>query len=101
MKFEKVQPGMVLYDVHSYQMGNTTMRSMGCWAVRIISIDVEKRQALASWNGNPPRLYFERDLKRLRAVKPEMERSITGAYSIKRRAKRSATKRSAGKGGGK
>lgn len=31
IKVEDLKPGDVLYDVHSYRMGNTMMREEGCW----------------------------------------------------------------------
>jgi len=61
VKFEKVKPGMVLYDRHKYRMGNTTIRSIGEWEVRVLEVDSEKRTALCSWNGNRPETYFARD----------------------------------------
>ncbi len=39
MKFEKIKPGMVLLDIHSYRMGNTTMRQLGLWEVMVVSVD--------------------------------------------------------------
>ena len=66
MKFEKLVVGMVLYDRHKYRAGNTTMRVLGEWRVRIISIDPEKRTAMASWNSNPPNRWRESDLAKLK-----------------------------------
>lgn len=63
--FSKLKPNLVLLDIHSQRMGNTTMRRLGCWEVRVISVDAGARTALCSWNGNPPRPYRERDFKRL------------------------------------
>jgi len=51
IKFEKIKPGMELLDVHSVRMGSTTMRELGCWDVRIVSVDAEKRTAMVIWNG--------------------------------------------------
>lgn len=65
VKFEKVEPGMTLYDRHRYRMGNTTLTSIGEWEVRVISVDKEARTAMCSWNGNPPRRYYARDFERL------------------------------------
>lgn len=65
IKFEKIKPGMELLDIHSEKMGNTTMRRLGMWKVRVISVDAEARTAMVSWNGNRPRLYTRRDLERL------------------------------------
>ncbi len=66
MKFEKIRPGMVLYDRHKYRAGNTTMRVLGEWTVRIVSTDAATRTAVASWNGNPPQKWPERNLAKLK-----------------------------------
>jgi len=63
--FSKLKPGLVLLDIHRERMGNTKMQRLGCWHVRVISVDDKARTALCSWNGNPARLYRERDLRRL------------------------------------
>jgi hypothetical protein len=65
IKFEKIKPGMVLYDRHRERMGNTTMSSIGEWRVRILSVDAEKRTAVVSWNGNRETTYYERSLTKL------------------------------------
>jgi len=65
VSFDKIEPGMELLDIHNYKVGNTTMRRLGLWKVRVISVDKEARTAMCSWNSNPPRLYRERDFKRL------------------------------------
>jgi len=65
IKFEALEPGMVLLDIHSERAGNTTARRLGCWRVKIISIDFANRTATASWNGNPPRIWYEHNLKKL------------------------------------
>ena len=66
IKFETVKAGDVLYDYHSTQAGNTTMRRWSNWTVRVIEINHEQRWALVSWNGNPPRKYYGRQICRLR-----------------------------------
>ena len=63
--FSKLKPGLVLLDIHRERMGNTRMQRLGCWNVRVISVDDTARTALCSWNGNPARLYRERDFKKL------------------------------------
>jgi hypothetical protein len=85
IKFAKIKPGMVLYDVHSYRMGNTTMRSLGCWEVNVKAVD--ERGAVVSWNGNRDEHWDVRRLERLRAVEPEMERTFFGGQRLKRRQK--------------
>jgi hypothetical protein len=78
IKFDRVKPGMVLLDVHSYKVGNTTMRRLGCWEVLIVSVDCEKRTAQASWNGNPPTTYFRRAIERLYVNPPKAYRDQEG-----------------------
>lgn len=82
IKFEKIQPGMTLYDRHSHRMGNTTMKTIGEWPVRIISVDAEKRGAMASWNGNPARWYSERDLRKLHtwSMRDDCAEVVTGVW---------------------
>ncbi len=70
IKFEKIKPGMILLDIHSVRAGSTTMRRKGCWPVRVISIDSDKRRAMVSWNHNPPEVWSERRLYKLYAKKP-------------------------------
>jgi hypothetical protein len=65
IKFEKIQAGMTLYDRHRRKMGNTTMRTIGEWPVRVVEIDPVERRALISWNGNPPHWQNERALRGL------------------------------------
>lgn len=88
MKFEKIKEGMILYDVHSYKMGNTTIRSLGIWEVKILEINRENRTALASWNGNPPKTYGESSLKKLKAKRPVLVPTALGKYRIETREER-------------
>jgi hypothetical protein len=75
MKFEKIQPGMTLYDVHSTRMGNTTQSTVGVWLVYIVSVDAVRRSAMVRWNGNPAQTYYERNLCKLRASEPLLIKS--------------------------
>jgi hypothetical protein len=67
IKFEKIEPGMVLLDIHSVRMGNTTMRELGCWPVYIVSVDHEKQTAQVHWNVtfNPLTTWHKHRLERL------------------------------------
>ena len=76
IKFEKIKPGMVLYDVYTYGMGNTKMRTYGEWDVEIIEVYPETRSASVSWNGNRPDVWVERRLTKLRAKRTEMVRTF-------------------------
>lgn len=72
MKLEKLQPGQIVFDVHSYRMGNTTMRTMGCWSVRIVAVDLERGTVRASWNHNDITTYYQRSWSKWREKKPLM-----------------------------
>ncbi len=87
MKFEKIKVGDVLFDVHSYRMGNTAIRSVGVWPVRILELHPESRSATVSWNGNDhqPQRYFQRELGRLRAKEPELVNGFFGSKQLPRR----------------
>ena len=72
--FDRIKPGDILYDCHKEKMGNTTLSRMGCWSVRVIEVDPEKRRALCSWNTNPAKWWTERSLAKLRRSKPEAKK---------------------------
>lgn len=82
MKFEKLQPGMVVYDVGRQKMGNTTMTTVAVWSVTIVSVDAETRSVMASWNGNRPSRYYEGSCKKWRETRPLLVRSGFGAYRL-------------------
>ena len=65
IKFEKIQAGMTPYDRHKQGMGNTSLRSICEWSVKIISVDPARRSALVSWNGNRHQTYGESSLRKL------------------------------------
>lgn len=65
IKFEKIQPGMTLYDRHSHRMGNTTLRTIGEWRVKVLEVNAAEREALVSWNGNRPETWSAERLSRL------------------------------------
>lgn len=89
--------GQVLYDVHSYRMGNTTMRSLGVWEVEVVS--VERREsdgfvtgATCRWNGNPPRRYARYDLRKWCVTEPQLVKGFMGATRRMTREERAAVK---------
>lgn len=77
-KLEKLKPGDVLYDVHSRQMGNTTLRTIGVWQVKVI--EVHENHALVSWNTNPPQKWYRRQIEKLKTKKPVLVCTSMGAY---------------------
>lgn len=90
MKFEKLQPGMTVYDVGRHKMGNTTMSTVAVWSVHVIEVDSERRRVTASWNSNRPRVYYERDVTKWRANKPMLVRTMMGASRLATREERKA-----------
>ncbi len=69
IKFEKIQPGMRLYDVRK----STTPFSRckwDVWTVVVYEVDQEKRRVFASWNGNQPQWIYERVVTKYRAKNP-------------------------------
>ena len=70
IKFEKITPGMTLFDIHSERAGNTLMRRIGCWEVKVRSVNSEQRSAVVSWNGNRDEVWYANRLQRLYATKP-------------------------------
>ena len=87
MKIEQLKPGMVVYDCHSHRMGNTTLRSLGTWSVRIISVDPEGRFVEASWNGNPAQKFY-RNWRKWKINKPHLVRNSLGQYRRETREER-------------
>ena len=89
MKFEKLTPGLVVYDVHRHKLGNTTMSTVGVWKVHIVSVDHEAKRVTASWNGNPAKTFFYGDAMKWREKKPLL---IRGAFGRARLATREELK---------
>jgi hypothetical protein len=82
MKFEKLKPGMTVYDVGRQKMGNTTSTTVAVWSVRVIEVDAEKRQVLAAWNMNKPRIFYEREVKKWRETKPMLIGTVVGGQRL-------------------
>lgn len=64
--FSKIKAGETLYDCHMQRMGNTTMRRMGTWAVKVLEVYPEKQSALVSWNCNRPQVWGLSKMQKLR-----------------------------------
>jgi len=86
IKFEKIEPGMTLLDIHREKMGNTTMSEWGLWKVKVISVDRDARTAVVSWNGNRNETWNAKRLQRLytkptKAYLAQQERRKHGAWT--------------------
>jgi len=64
VKYETIKAGDVLWDVHKYRMGNTTMRAWGSWEVKVEKLT--PYGAICSWNGNASEQWSKRRLAKLR-----------------------------------
>ena len=96
MKFEKLKPGMTVYDVGRSKMGNTTISTVSVWAVQIVGVDVERRTVEACWNGNYARVYHEGTYKKWREHQPmTVDTGFFGRRRLATRAEIAAAKASA------
>lgn len=71
IKFEKIKPGMVLYDVR--RATGWTRFKWNTWPVYIKEVNSEKREVLASWNSNKPEWMTEHRVTKYRAKMPKQE----------------------------
>lgn len=69
MKFEKIKPGMVLYDVRRHKMGNTTASTVSVYEVKVLEID-GRYTAKVRWNGNQASTMTASELERMRTTRP-------------------------------
>ena len=70
--FDKIKEGDTLYHLRNQQMGNTVLRTLAAFTVKIISIDREAGFAMVSWNGNRPERYYRGQIDKLRRKKPTL-----------------------------
>lgn len=77
----RLQPGQIVYSVESVGCGNTNIRRKTLYKVKIVEIDAEKRTVLASWNGNPPRVWTERMIAKWKVKEPKPKIILFGMPS--------------------
>lgn len=72
MKFESIKPGMRIYDVRLSPRLHRAAGGprMSYWPVDIVSVDLENRTALCSWNNNPAQIVGENRLAKYRKSPP-------------------------------
>lgn len=81
IKFEKIEVGMTLYDVHRYKMAHVKATRLGSWTVRVIEVDAAGRRAMVSWNGNTPAWWSARSLGKLRAkITPKLQEQLSRTW---------------------
>lgn len=60
--------GQVLHTITKHKMGNTTMNTISVHQATIV--EVHENYVIATWNGNTPRRYSEREVSKWRTKKP-------------------------------
>jgi hypothetical protein len=93
MKFESLKENSVVYDCHSYKMGNTKLSTLGIWSIKVHTIDKEKRTCVASWNHNAPKTYYESQIRKWLPNKPTLVRTGCGSYRRMTREEKAAAKK--------
>jgi len=71
IKFEKIKPGMTLWDVRKATIYTVRRSKWDIWPVLVKEIDIENRRVLALWNYNEPEWMRERRITKYRANRPE------------------------------
>jgi hypothetical protein len=89
MKFESLKPGMTVWSLRRYGVGNTTMRSWGTYGVRIVEVHPEDQSVTASWNNNEPQRYSKRGWQKWKLNKPVL---INTGFNTYRKATREEIK---------
>jgi len=85
-----VKPGDVLYDVGRVKLGHVNSSRMAVARVNVISVDHADGSAIVRWNGNAPKTYYARDLRRLVRTPPK------GTYEREQLDKERAAEKSGG-----
>ncbi len=96
MKFEKLKPGMTLYDVVRHKMGNTTLTTVAVFAVRVLEVDAERRRVVASWNSNAPRTFYAHNVAKWREKPPMLVRTFFGGARLATREEQKAARAAVG-----
>ena len=69
-KLERLNVGQIVYSVGSYQSSGANIRHKAHWPVLIKEIDLAGNKVLASWNYNPPRWCYRREVEKWRLSEP-------------------------------
>lgn len=67
---KKLFPGQVLWSIERQKMGRTALSTDVLYEVVVESVSEDGKSIMARWNGNPSRRWNERQVKRLKTIKP-------------------------------
>lgn len=87
MRLESLKSGDCVYDVCRGKMGNTEVKTIMIYVVKVVEVDLEKRRAFVSWNGNTPRWVSETKVKKYKKKRPELEFGLFGQARLKKKIK--------------
>lgn len=79
MKLSSLKPGDIVFDVQKTKMGNTTLKTISVYRVKII--EVNDSHVVASWNGNTPKKFGEMAVSKWKKKEPV---TIVGGFGIRR-----------------
>lgn len=86
----KIKPGDVLWQVYNHRMGNTTIRTTAAIRCLVTEVDLDRRRAKMSWNGNPPQWFY--NVKNLRIKEPVLiSAGLSGRKRLARRGEKVCT----------
>jgi hypothetical protein len=77
----KLTVGQTLFSLSRQKMGNTNVSRTACHLVVVKAIAEDLSFIEASWNGNPSRRYYPREVAKLKIKKPTPKREVFGMPS--------------------
>ena len=85
MDIEKFKPGMRVFALHRYRMGNTKLKTVAVYDVLVKEVDLIEQSVVASVNGNPPSTYYHKRWSKWKLNRPVL---VKGAFCQQRLATR-------------
>lgn len=79
MKLTSLKPGDLVFNVEKTKMGNTTLKTISIYPVKII--EVHENHVIASWNGNAPKRFGENVVSKWKKKQPV---TILSGFGIRR-----------------
>lgn len=70
MVLKRLKPGMTVYQVKRATGYAAISRKWSIWPVYVKEVDEEKGRVLASWNGNKPQWFGEKNWSKWRTKTP-------------------------------